>query len=135
MQLKPVLPALILGAVLALCGAARAQSLSPMHSLGVTPSDVKGFRLVVGNPYDKRMTLSVLPMDPAFKLAATDAVVSAPELRLAPGASRPVIVKFKIDPALKERTIGVCVQPKDLEGPILPRVCGTYTGRKLSGGG
>ncbi len=123
-------------AALCLCAAtAHAQSLSPMRNLGVTPSDIKGFRLVVGNPYKTRMTFLVLPMDPQFKVAAANAVVSAPEIRLAPGASRPVIVTFKIDPALKERTIGVCVQPKDLEGTILPRVCGTYTGKLLSAGG
>ena len=123
-------------AVLCLCaGTAHAQSLSPMRNLGVTPSEIKGFRLVVGNPYRTRMTFLVLPMDPQFKVAAANAVVSAPEIRLAPGASRPVIVTFKIDPALKERTIGVCVQPKDLEGTILPRVCGTYTGKLISAGG
>jgi hypothetical protein len=133
MQLK--LATLALVAVLALTGAAQAQSLSPMRNLGMTPSDVKGFKLVVGNPYDTRMTFTVTPMDPAFKVSVADAVVSAPEIRLAPGASRPIIVKFKIDPALKERTIGVCVQPRDLDGPILPRVCGTYTGRRLSAGG
>src|SRR5262249_20266858 len=114
---------------------ARAQSLSPMHNVGVTPSDVKGFRLIVGNPYRQRMVFLVLPMDPKFKLVATDAMVNTPEIALAPGASRPVIVQFRIQPALKERTIGVCVQPKDIAGPILPRVCGTYTGKLLSAGG
>ena len=132
MQLKLTFVALAAG--LLACTTAHAQSLSPMNNNGVTPSDIKGFRLVVGNPYDRRMTFEVIPMDPAFEIAATGAAVSAPEIRLAPGASRPVIVKFKIDPAVKERTIGVCVQPKDLEGPILPRVCGTYTGRRLSAG-
>lgn len=122
-------------AAFCLCGTANAQSLSPMRNMGVTPSDVKGFRLVVGNPYPTRMTFLVIPMDAKFKVIAADAVVSAREIRLAPGASRPVIVTFKIDSALKERTIGVCVQPKDLEGTILPRVCGTYTGKLLSAGG
>lgn len=116
-------------------GAAAGQSLSPMRDAGSTPSDVKGFRLTIGNPYKTRMVFLVLPMDPSFRVAAAEAAVSAPEIRLAPGASRPVIVTFRIDPALKERTIGVCVQPKDLDGPVLPRVCGTYTGRLIGAGG
>lgn len=122
---------LILVLALLLCGvgAAAAQSLSPMRADGNTPSDAKAFRLTVGNPYATRMTFLVIPMTPDFSRPVAGAVVSAPELRLAPGASRPVIVTFKIDPALKERTIGVCVQPKNLEGTVLPRVCGTYTGR------
>lgn len=124
-----------LGLVLLATGDAAAQSLSPMRADGGTPSDVKGFRLTVGNPYASRMTFTVTPMNPGFTEPAADAAVNAPELRLAPGASRPVIVTFKIDPQLKERTIGVCVQPKDLEGPILPRVCGTYVGRRLGAGG
>jgi hypothetical protein len=133
MQLKAV--ACSLGLVLALCGAAQAQSLSPMHSTGLTPSIIKGFRLVVGNPYKTRMVFVISVMNPEFTVAAADAMVTAPEIILAPGASRPVIVEFKINPALKERTIGVCVSPKDLAGPVLPRVCGTYTGKLLSAGG
>ena len=118
-------------AVLLATGSTAAQSLSPMRAEGNTPSDAKGFRLTVGNPYATRMIFLIIPMTPDFSQPVADAVVNAPELRLAPGASRPVIVTFKIDPPLKERTIGVCVQPKDLDGPILPRVCGTYTGRRL----
>lgn len=115
--------------------AASAQSLSPMRADGSTPSEIKGFRLTVGNPYKQRMVFEIIPMDPKFEVIATEAVVSAPEVRLAPGASRPVIVQFKIDSKSKERTIGVCVQPKDLSGPVLPRVCGTYTGRLIGAGG
>jgi len=122
-------------AMLLATGGSAAQSLSPMRADGGTPSEVKGFRLTLGNPYKTAMIFVVPPMNPAFTALAANAVVTAPELRLAPGASRPVIVKFKIDPGLKERTIGVCVQPKDLEGPILPRVCGTYTGHRLGAGG
>ena len=120
---------------LVLTGAAAAQSLSPMHNTGATPSDIKGFRLTVGNPYKTKMTFQVIPMDKAFRIAAANAEVNFPELTMAPDTTRQVIVTFKIDPALKERTIGVCVQPKDLAGTVLPRVCGTYTGRLLSAGG
>ncbi len=120
-----------LGALLSLCGTAAAQSLSPMRGEGVTPSLVKGFRLTVGNPYKAKMTFVVLPMDPRFTTLAADAEVNFPELTMAPGMSRQVIVTFKIDPALKERTIGVCVQPKDIQGTVLPRVCGTYSGRLM----
>ncbi|OJX46374.1 hypothetical protein [Devosia sp. 66-22] len=122
-------------AALLVAGGAAAQSLSPMRAAGDTPSDIKGFRPTIGNPYTTSMIFIVTPMNPEFTEPVGGAVVTAPELRLAPGASRPVIVKFKIDPAFKERTIGVCVQPKDLEGPILPRVCGTYVGRRLSARG
>ena len=122
----------LLGALALLPGAAAAQSLSPMHNTGMTPSDTKGFRLIVGNPYSVKMTFLVIPMDTSFTTAAKNAEVNFPEVTMAPGMKRQVIVTFKIDPAVKERTIGVCVQPKDLESTILPRVCGTYTG-KLAG--
>jgi len=137
MQLKPLLAGIVLALAAAVPATlpAAAQSLSPMHNAGLTPSLVKGFRLVVGNPYRTRMVFLVQPMDPKFRVVAADAMVNAPEIALAPGSSRPVIVTFKIDPLLKERTIGVCVLPKDLDGPLLPRVCGTYTGRLLGAGG
>lgn len=114
---------------------AMAQSLSPMQKTGTTPSDVKGFKLLVGNPYAQRMSFLIVPMDPKFETEAKKAVVSPPEIRLAPGYSRTVTVQFKIDPEAKERTIGVCVLPKALDGPIQPRVCGTYTGVRLGAGG
>ena len=85
--------------------------------------------LFVGNPYNARMRFEIIPMDPEFRIRAADAAVNFPELALAPGMTRQVIVTFRIDPAIKERTIGVCVQPKSIAGTVLPRVCGTYTGR------
>jgi hypothetical protein len=133
MQLK--LLAALLCALLLLPGVAAAQSLSPMRNEGTTPSNIKGFRLLVGNPYQAKMTFLVIPMDPKFTTLAADAEVNFPEITMAPGMKRQVIVTFKIDPALKERTIGVCVQPKNLDSPILPRVCGTYTGRLRNAGG
>ena len=75
MQLNPILAALVL--IIAGVGAATAQSLSPMHNSGATPSDVKGFNLFVGNPYKTRMTFDILPMDARFKVAATDATMAA----------------------------------------------------------
>jgi hypothetical protein len=121
---------LALGALLGLCfpALASAQSLSPMHGRGPTPSETKGFRVVVGNPYPTSMTFVVLPMETGFARPAEHAVVKPSEVRLAPGASRSVLLAFKIGPDQKERTIGVCVQPKDIKGTVLPRVCGTYTG-------
>lgn len=115
--------------LIAVSGAAGAQSLSPMRKEGATPSLVKGFRLYVGNPYPARMTFEIIPMDPHFRFRAVDAAVNFPELTMAPGTTRQVIVTFRIDPAIKERTIGVCVQPQAIEGTVMPRVCGTYTGR------
>ncbi len=127
MQLAaPALAALL---VLALTGAAGAQSLSPMRKAGETPSLVKGFKLIIGNPYKTRMTFEIVPMDPAFRMRAADAAVNFPQITMAPGTTRQVIVTFRIDPAIKERTIGVCVQPQAIEGTVMPRVCGTYTGR------
>lgn len=109
-------------------GSASAQSLSPMHNKGLTPSDTKGFKLVVGNPYPRAMTFVIVPMDTQFENLAARAVVRPSEVRLGAGLSRTVTVAFKIDPGQKERTIGVCVQPKEIEGSVFPRVCGTYTG-------
>lgn len=130
MQLKARV-ALAICALGLLCDATAGQSLSPMHKTGATPTGVKGFRLLVGNPYPKRMTFVILAMDPAFEVMVDGAVVRPAEIRLAPGYARAVTVQFSIDPEAKERTIGVCVLPKDLEGPLLPRVCGTYTGIML----
>jgi hypothetical protein len=132
MQLIPLIGA---GLVFALAAPASAQSLSPMRNSGPTPSDIKGFRLNIGNPYRTAMTFLVLPMDPKFRSRAAEAQVNFPQITLAPGGRRQVIVTFKIDPTRKERTIGVCVQPKDLESTVLPRVCGTYTGRMAGAGG
>ena len=130
MQLMPVFGAAVLG--LALQVPANAQSLSPMHANGLTPSDTKGFRLMVGNPYKTAMTFVIAPMDPSFQHPAEHAVVQPSEVRLAPGASRSVLVAFRIGPGQKERTIGVCIQPKDIKGTVLPRVCGTYSGTMVT---
>ena len=132
MQLKSLLIAAALACLAA--GAASAQSLQPMRKTGGTPSEIKAFRLIVGNPYNQRMTFIAMVMDPSFNHVVDGALVQPAEFRLAPDAQRNVIVKFKIDPAVKERTIAVCVLPKDLEGPVLPRVCGTYTGRMPGAG-
>ena len=133
MQLKSQAIAALL--VLVIASAASAQSLSPMRNAGETPSTIKGFKLFVGNPYKTRMVFEVIPMDPKFETVAVDAVVNFGELAMAPGTTRQVIVTFRIDPRIKERTIGVCVQPKQIEGTVKPRVCGTYTGRLQRAGG
>ena len=70
-----------------------------------------------------------ITMDPQFAEEVGDAVVKPETITIAPGHARTVIVAFKIDPIQKERTIGLCVMPYKFEGPILPRVCGRYTGR------
>jgi hypothetical protein len=131
-QLKGLLFGLGLAVVL-VPGLGLAQSLSPMHGRGGTPSLVKGFRVKVGNPYRVRMTFELVPMDAGFGRRATNAVVTPAEVTLAPGYARPVIVAFKIPSGSKERTIGLCIMPKALAGPILPRVCGTYTGVRIAG--
>jgi len=133
MQLKFLL-GLALAAIVGV-PVAQAQSLSPMHKTGDTPSDTKGFNLTVGNPYDQSMVFEILVMDPKFETIVERAVAQPPEVRLGRGLSRTVLVAFKIPAGQKERTIGVCVQPKQIEGTVLPRVCGTYTGVRLFGTG
>ncbi len=133
MQLRLALVVLVLAGGPALPAAA--QSLSPMSNSGLTPSDIKGFRLMIGNPYKTRMIFDVLVLDPSFVSPAPQAVVNDAEIALAPGASRPVIVEFKVLPPYKERTIGVCVRPKGLRGPVQPRVCGLYTGKLIGARG
>ena len=136
MQLKRSLFLIVLAtAIVFSAHAAMAQSLSPMHKTGTTPTDIKGFRLLVGNPYPGRMTFVITPMNPQFTEVAADAVVRPAEIRLAPGSGRSVMVQFRIGTPRKERTIGVCISPKDIEGPVLPRVCGTYTGVLIAGAG
>lgn len=123
--------ALLATALLATAPAA-AQSLSPMRAAGATPSAVKGFRLKVGNPYPRPMRFAVVPMTPDLTREAAKAQALPDTVVLGPGAVRPVIVAFKIDPAKKERTIGVCIIPQNLAGSILPRVCGTYRGTMVT---
>ena len=135
MQLKKcVLPGLL--ALLAGSAAASGQSLSPMRQDGADAQRRQGFpadrRQSVQDPHDLHRSSR---WTPSFKVPVDQAVVNFPDIRLAPGASRPVIVQFRIGPDLKERTIGVCIAPEGLEGPILPRVCGTYTGRRASARG
>jgi hypothetical protein len=122
--------------LLALClaGPAAAQSLSPLEKSGVTPSDRKAFRLQVGNPYARKMTFILVPMLPDYQTPTDGVVVKPAKLTMAPGFSRQVIVTFDIDPTKKERTIALCVMPAALDGPILPRVCGLYTGRMAGRG-
>ena len=77
--MKALFAALLMVAVSG--GAAGAQSLSPMHNSGTTPSDTKGFKLFVGNPYKQKMTFQVIPMDPKFRVAAADAQSTSPRSR------------------------------------------------------
>jgi len=125
-HLVPLL-ALLLG--LGLAAPAAAQSLSPLEKAGVTPSDRKAFRLVVGNPYKQKMTFDILPMQPDYQTPAKGAKVNYPRITMGPGISRQIIFSFDIDPKQKERKIALCVQPAALDGPIMPRVCGLYVGR------
>jgi len=127
--------ALGMGLVLVLAAPATAQSLAPFEKTGVTPSDRKGFRLVVGNPYSRRMTFRLVPMQADYNTPADNAVVQPSRITMGPGISRQVIFTFDIDPAKRERTIALCVMPDAVDGPILPRVCGLYTGRMAGAGG
>ena len=42
---------------------------------GTAPTDIKGFKLVVGNPYPDRMTFVITPMNPEFTAVVDDAVI------------------------------------------------------------
>ena len=134
-SLKAAIGPLLLALGLAATAPAFAQSLSPLEKSGITPSDRKAFRLEVGNPYDRRMTFVLVPLLSDYQTPTSGVVVKPARLTMAPGFSRPVIVTFDIDPAKKERTIALCVMPENLDGPILPRVCGLYTGRMAGRGG
>lgn len=134
MQLKAALLVAAVAAIL-LPAAAAAQSLSPTRGSGPTPSDIKGFRLVVGNPYKTAMVFLITPMDTGFSRAAGDAVAQPARVKLAPGLSRQVILAFKIPPHATERTIGLCITPEHIAGPVRPRVCGRYAGVRLPGSG
>lgn len=114
---------------------AAAQALTPLVRDGLTPTASKAFRLQVGNPYGKRMVFVLIPMLPDLRTPAEGAEVRPSRVVMAPGHARTVIFAFKIDPKLKERTVGLCIMPEKIEGPILPRVCGLYTGRMAGGGG
>lgn len=133
----PALTRFAAGLALALClsGPVAAQSLSPMLKEGTTPTDTKGFKVSVGNPYPRRMTFLAIPMDKQLMGPAEGAMAQPRRITLAPGQNRAVIVAFKIDPVEKERTIALCIQPEAIDGPILPRVCGFYTGRIIGHGG
>ena len=134
-SLKAAICPLLFALGLAVAAPAAAQSLSQLEKSGITPSDRKAFRLEVGNPYDRRMTFVLVPLLPDYQTPTSGVVVKPARLTMAPGFSRPVIVTFDIDPAKKERTIALCVMPENLDGPILPRVCGLYTGRMAGHGG
>lgn len=134
-SLRPVALALVAATGLAMAAPAAAQSLSPLEKTGLTPSDRKAFKLTVGNPYERRMTFVLVPLAPDYATPIKGVTIQPPELTMAPGFSRQVIVTFDIDPTKKERTIALCVMPKALDGPILPRVCGRYTGRMAGRGG
>lgn len=134
--LKParLVPLLTLLLGLGLAAPAAAQSLSPLEKSGVTPSDRKAFKLVVGNPYKQKMTFDILPMQPDYQTPAKGAMVNYPRITMGPGLSRQIIFTFDIDPKEKERKIALCIQPAALDGPIMPRVCGLYVGRMAGRG-
>lgn len=134
-SLKLAALALAIAAGLAIATPVAAQSLSPLEKSGITPSDRKAFKLTIGNPYERRMTFVLVPLAPDYETPIKGVTIQPAELTMAPGFSRQIIVTFDIDPAKKERTIALCVMPKALDGPILPRVCGRYTGRMASRGG
>ena len=92
---------------------AAAQSLSPMRNDGETPSLVKGFKLYVGNPYRTKMTFVVTPMDPKFQVPVADAAVNFPEITMAPGATRQVIVTFRIGRLIAACS---CMNPRSHDG-------------------
>lgn len=123
----------VLSAVLAgvFVTSATAQSVSPLRKEGTTLTDRKGFYINVGNPYDRTMVFDLAPMEADYATPATRVAVRPRVLRLAPGRSKRVTFMFEIQKDQKERKVALCVSPTNLEGAVLPRVCGTYTGVRL----
>lgn len=111
--------------------AASAQSVSPLRKEGTTLSSTKAFYVNVSNPYKVPMVFSLRAMETDFETPAKGSVVRPERIKLGVNRGRRVIVKFKIPEGMGERKIALCVEPEGLQGPIQPRVCGTYAGKRL----
>lgn len=111
--------------------AVSAQSVSPLRKEGTTMTNKKAFYVNVGNPYKTPMVFSLTPMEADYATPARKVVVRPAKLKLGVNQSKRVIFMFEIQKDQKERKVALCVTPEGITGPVLPRVCGTYTGKRL----
>lgn len=117
-----------------LAGVAAGQGLAPLRKEGSTPGERKAFYVNVLNPYNRPMTFELTPMEPDFATPAPDAWVRPNKVTIAPQKGRRVTFFFQIPAEMKERKVALCVMAPGLDSAVLPRVCGTYTGRRIGGG-
>lgn len=111
--------------------AASAQSVTPLRKEGTTLTDKKAFYVNVGNPYKAPMVFSLTPMEADYQTLASKTVVRPARVKLGVGQTKRIVFMFEIQKDQKERKVALCVSPENLDGPVLPRVCGTYTGKRL----
>ena len=124
-------PLLALALIAAQGRAADAQSVSPLRKEGTTFTQRKAFYVNVGNPYRRAMTFRLRTVEADFSTPAPGSVVRPDTLRLGANRTKRVVVAFTIPEGSRERQIVLCVEPEGIEGPVQPRVCGTYTGRRI----
>ena len=111
--------------------AAGAQTVTPLRKEGTTLTQKKAFYVNIGNPYNTPMTFSLRTLESDFTTPAEGSVVRPNKVKLGVNRTRRVIVAFTIPEESRERQIALCVMPEGIEGPVRPRVCGTYTGKRL----
>ena len=111
--------------------AASAQSVTPLRKEGTTLTDKKAFYVNVGNPYKVPMVFSLAPMEADYATPADHVVIRPSKLKLGVNKTKRVIFMFEIQKDQKERKVALCVTPEGIEGPVQPRVCGTYVGKRL----
>lgn len=118
-------------AMATLVGEAAGQGLAPLRKDGATPSDRKAFYVNVKNPYASRLKFRLDVMESDYWKPASNAWVFPQEMTIAPNGGRRVTLIMEIPDDANERTIALCATAPDLETAVLPRVCGTYSGRRL----
>jgi hypothetical protein len=111
--------------------AASAQSVTPLRKQGTTLTDKKAFYVSIGNPYKVPMVFSLAPMEADYATPADRVVVRPAKLKLGVNQTKRVIFMFEIQKDQKERKVALCVSPEGITGPIQPRVCGTYLGKRV----
>ena len=117
--------------LLAVAGAAQGQGLSPLKKAGTTPTDRKAFYVNVLNPYDRPMRFVLDVKEPDLETPAERAWVFPREFPVAPAKGRRVTLIMEIKNDQPDRTVSLCVMAPDLKSHVLPRVCGTYIGRRF----
>ncbi len=131
---RALLRSLATAALVVAASEVAAQGLSPLRREGETPGDRKAFYISVKNPYPKALTFRLEPMELDHQNLAPNAWVHPNKVTIAPNRGRRVTLIMEIPKNETERTISLCVTIPSLESAVLPRVCGTYTGRRFGAG-